>query len=111
MRGRLPRVKPSTMFCKMRQALFKKSVLVFLQPELTGMRVDVFGDNKGAEAIADTLSSASGSKHIEVKLNLFSRVDSLEGSLCLARVNGGTTCRCPHEALGEKKVFYCTAEL
>ena len=50
-------------------ALFMRAVLVFLQPELTGMRVAVFGDEKGAEAIADNPTSASRSKHIKVKLN------------------------------------------
>ena len=33
------------------------------------MRVDIFGDNEGAEAIADNPSSASRSKHIDVKLH------------------------------------------
>ena len=50
-----------------KEALFMRAVLVFLRPELTGMRVDIFGDN--AKAIADNSSSASTSKHIEVKLN------------------------------------------
>ena len=43
-------------------------VLVFLQPELTGMRVDVFGDNEGAEVIVYNPSSASRSKETNVKL-------------------------------------------
>ena len=50
------------------EALFMRAVLVFLQPELTGMRVDVFGDNEGAKVIADNPTSASRSKHIDVKL-------------------------------------------
>ena len=34
------------------------------------MRVEMFGDNKGAKAIADnSSSSASSSKHIDVKLH------------------------------------------
>ena len=33
------------------------------------MRVDIFGDNEGAKAIADIPSSASRSKHIDVKLH------------------------------------------
>ncbi|CAN0084350.1 unnamed protein product, partial [Ascophyllum nodosum] len=45
-----------------KEALFTRAVLVFLQPELSGMRVDIFGDNEGAEAIADNPSSASRSK-------------------------------------------------
>ena len=47
-----------------------RAVLVlFLQPDLTGMRMEIFGDNEGAKAIADNLSSASRSKHIDVKLH------------------------------------------
>ena len=41
------------------EALFTKAVLVFLQPELSGMRVDIFGDDAGVKAIADNPSSAS----------------------------------------------------
>ena len=52
-----------------KETLFTEAVLVFLQPELSGMRVDVFGDNEGAKAIADDPSSASRSKHIDVKLH------------------------------------------
>ena len=33
------------------------------------MRVDIFGDNEGAKAIADNPSSASRSKHIDAKLH------------------------------------------
>ena len=52
------------------EALITRAALVFLQPELSGMRVESFGDNKGAKAIADnSSSSASSSKHIEVKLH------------------------------------------
>ena len=49
-----------------KEALFTRAVLVFLQPDLTGMRVDIFGDNEGAKAIADNPSSASRSKYIDV---------------------------------------------
>ena len=52
-----------------KEALLMRVVLVFLQPELTGMRVDVFGDNEGAKAIANNPSRASRSKHIDVKLH------------------------------------------
>ena len=53
-----------------KEALFTRAALVFLQSELSGMRVEMFGDNKGAKAIADnSSSSASSSKHIEVKLH------------------------------------------
>ena len=52
-----------------KEALFTRVVLVFLQPELSGMRVDIFGDNEGAKAIEDNPSSASRSTHIDVKLH------------------------------------------
>ena len=42
-----------------KEALFMRAVLVFLQPDLTGMRVNIYGDNEGAKAIADNPSSAS----------------------------------------------------
>ena len=32
-----------------KDALFMRAVLVFLQPNLTGMRMKIFGDNKGAK--------------------------------------------------------------
>ena len=45
-------------------------VLIFLQPQLAGMLcVDIFGDNEGVMAIANSLSSASSSKHIDVKFH------------------------------------------
>ena len=46
------------------------AVLIFLQPELTGMRVDIFGDNEGVKAIADNPSGVFKSKHIDVKLHV-----------------------------------------
>ena len=53
-----------------KEAFFTRAVLVFLQPELSGMRIEIFGDNEGAKAmIADNPSSASRSKHIDVKLH------------------------------------------
>ena len=57
-----------------KEALFTRAVLEFLQPELSGMRVDIFGDNKGAKAMADTRSSESRSKHIDVKLHFIRRL-------------------------------------
>ena len=63
-----------------KEALFMRAVLVFLQPELTGIRLDVFGDNRGAKAIANDPSSASRSKHIDVKLHF------IRGLVCAGEV-------------------------
>lgn len=52
-----------------RGGLFMRVVLVFLQPELAGIRVDMFGVNKGAKTITNNPSGASRSKHIDVKLH------------------------------------------
>ena len=57
-----------------KEALFTRAVLVFLQPDLTGMRVDVFGDNEGAKAIANKPSSAYRSKQINEKLHFIRRL-------------------------------------
>ena len=46
-----------------------RAVLAFLRPELTWMRVDIFGDNEGAKAIAEYPSSASRRKNIDLKIN------------------------------------------
>ena len=53
-----------------KEALFTRVVLVFLQSELSGMRVNTFVDNEGSKAIADNPSSPSRSKLIDVKLQL-----------------------------------------
>ena len=64
-----------------KEAFFTRAVLVFLQLELSGMRVDIFGDNEGAKAIADyNPSSASRSKHVDVKLH------SIRGLICTGEV-------------------------
>ena len=52
-----------------KEALFMRTVLVFLPPELTGMIIGIFGDNEGAKAVVDHPSSASRSKHIDSKLH------------------------------------------
>ena len=48
---------------------FMRAVLVFLQPGSTRTREEIFRDIEGAKAIADIPSSASRSKHIDVKLH------------------------------------------
>ena len=52
-----------------KETLFMRVVLVFLQPDLTGMRMEIVGYNEGDKAIADNPSSASRSKHSDVKLH------------------------------------------
>ena len=47
------------------EELFSRTVFVFFRAKLSGMRVDIFGDNEGSKAIADNPSSASRSKHID----------------------------------------------
>ena len=63
-----------------KEALLMRAVLVFLQPDLSGRRLDVFGDNEGAKAIADNPSSASRSKNIDVKLHF------IRGLVCAGEV-------------------------
>ena len=49
-----------------KEVLFTRAVLVFLQPELSGMRVYVFVDNESSKAMTDSPSSAWRSKHVDV---------------------------------------------
>ena len=82
-----------------------RAVLVFLQADLTEVKVDVFSDNEGAKGIADNPSSASRSKHIDVKLH-FIRGLVRAGEVRVLHVHvgmaEGATCRCVHETLVEK---------
>ena len=39
-----------------KEALFTRAVMIFLQPELSGGRVDIFGDDESAKVIADNPS-------------------------------------------------------
>ena len=50
-----------------KEAIFERALLFFVQPQLAGMYVDIFGDNEGAMAIANNPSSASRSKHVDVE--------------------------------------------
>ena len=43
-----------------KEALFMRAVLVFLQPQLAGMCIDIFGDNEGAMAIANIQAVRQG---------------------------------------------------
>ena len=59
--------------------------MVFFQPELSGMRVDIFVGHEGSKAIADNPSSASRSKYIDVKLQLIWRLIHM-GEVIILRV-------------------------
>ena len=52
-----------------KEAKFTRAGWAFLQPKLRGMRVDIFVDYEGSKAIADKPSSASRSKHFDVKFH------------------------------------------
>ena len=86
-------------------ALFARAVLVlvFLQPELNGMRVDIFGHKEGAKAIADNPSSASRSKHIDVKLHFIRGLIHSGEVRIFARRNRGAICRRSDEGSLEKE--------
>ena len=88
-----------------KEALFMRVVLVFVQPELTGMRVEVFGENEGAKAIANNSSSASKSKHINVKLHFIGGLVRAGEVRVLHVGTAKNTCRYANETLVEKEVF------
>ena len=67
--GRVVRRKYVAQCDTFKEVFFTRAILVFLQPELSGMRVDIFGDDEGSKVIADNPSSASTSKYINVKLH------------------------------------------
>ena len=52
-----------------KEALLMRAVLFFLQPQLAGMYIDIFGDNQGAMSIANNPSRASRSKRIDMKFH------------------------------------------
>ena len=52
-----------------KEAIFERVLLVFLQPQLAGMCVDIFGDNEAAMTIANNPTSVLRSKHIDVKFH------------------------------------------
>ena len=49
-----------------KEALFTRAVLLFLRPEMSGMRVDIFDHNENSKAIVDNPSSACRSKHTDI---------------------------------------------
>ena len=52
------------------QALFTRAILMFLKPELSGMRIDIFGDNVRSKAIVVPRIARRGeSMHIDAKLH------------------------------------------
>ena len=50
------------------EALSTRAVLMFFRPELSSIRVYIFGNNECSKVIADNLNSTLTSKHINVKL-------------------------------------------
>ena len=89
---------------------FTRAVLVFLQSELSGMRVDIFGDSEGARAIADNPSSASRSKHSDVKLH-FIRGLVRTGEVRIVHVGTEEQYRCPDQGSMEKNFLVHRAAL
>ena len=93
-----------------KEVLFMRAMPVFLQPELTGMRVDIFGDNKGAKAIADNPSSASRSKHIDTKPHIIrGLIRAGKSGSCTLERRSNT----PMSSLNpcRERSFCCTAQL
>ena len=45
-------------------ALAIKAVMVFVQPHLSGIAIDMYEDNQGAKALAENPQGSHGSKHI-----------------------------------------------
>ena len=50
-----------------KNALFSRAVLEFVQPQLCGMVFKVFEDNEGAKALAENPLSSARTKHIDVR--------------------------------------------
>ena len=94
---------------RLRRRNSQERVWFFLQPELSGMRVDIFVVHEGSKAIADNPSSASRSKYIEVKLHFIRRLVRMGEVIILARRNRRAACRCPDEGSLEKKTPCYTA--
>ena len=58
-----------TLFDAAKYAIFERAVFVFLQPQLAGMCLDIFGHNEDAMTIVNHPSSTSRSKHIDAKFH------------------------------------------
>ena len=94
-----------------KEALFTSVVLVFLQPELNGMRVDIFDDNEGSKAIAYNPSSASRSKHIDVKLHFIRGLIRMRGVRSFHAGTEEQNADVLTKALWRKKLFVHRAAL
>ena len=87
-----------------------RAVLVFLQSDLTltGMRVEIFRDHQGAKAITDNSSSASRSKHIDVKIHFIRKFAPGKTVLCTLGRRSSTPMPL-RNPFGERS-FWCTAQ-
>ena len=52
---------------RVKNALFSRAVLEFIQPQLCGMVFKVFEDNEGAKVLAENPLSSVRTKHIDVR--------------------------------------------
>ena len=50
-----------------KNALFSRAVLEFVQPQLCGMVFKIFENNEGAKALAENPLSSARTKHIDVR--------------------------------------------
>lgn len=57
-----------------KETIYLKGVLMFLEPELESPRISVFEDNNGAKALAENPPSSSKSKLVDVRLRSPSRI-------------------------------------
>ena len=55
-------------------ALFTRSVLAFLRPQLVGRTIDLFEDNQGAIAIAENPISGGRTKHLDVRCHFIPKL-------------------------------------
>ena len=91
--------------------MIHKGVLVFLQSELNGTRVDISGDNEDPKAIiAHNLNNMPRRERIDAKLDFHLGVDPHGGSRNLAHWNEEQHADVPTEALWRQKSWYTTRQ-
>ena len=50
-----------------KNALFSRAILEFVEPKLCGMVFKVFEDNEGAKAVTENPLSSARTKHVDVR--------------------------------------------